>query len=53
MDIEVLADQRRKIKENEKKGKCLDLAKLLKYLKNMNVTVILVVIRALGTIPDG
>ena len=40
-----------KIKENEKRDKYLDLAKELKKLQNMEVTVIPIVIGALRTIP--
>ena len=40
-----------KIKESEKRNKNLDLARELKYLRNMKVKVIPVVIGGLGTIP--
>ena len=40
-------------KESEKKDKYLDLARELKKLWNMNVTVVPIVIGALGTITKG
>ena len=43
-------DHRVKLKENEKKGKYLDLVRELKNLWNMKVTVIPPVIVALGTV---
>ena len=49
--ITVFADHRRKIKENEKRDKYLDLARGLKNLWNMKVTVILTVIGVFGMIP--
>ena len=42
-----------KTKENEKRDKYLDLARELKMLRNMKVSVIPVIIGALGTIPEG
>ena len=53
MDFAVPADHRVKLKENEKKDKYLDLAKELKKLWNMKVTVIPIVIGALGTVTKG
>ena len=50
MDFAVPADHRAKIKENEKKSKYLNLARELKKLWNMKVTVIPIVIGAFGTI---
>ena len=42
-----------KLKECEKRDKCLDLAKELKKLWNMKVTIIPIVIGALGTVTKG
>ena len=42
-----------KIKENEKKDKSLDLARELRKLWNIKVTVIQIIIRALGTVLKG
>ena len=42
-----------KIKESEKKDKYLDLARELRKLWNMRMTVVAVVIGALGTVPKG
>ena len=50
VDLAVPADHRVKMKDREKKDKYLDLARELKKLWNMNVTVISIVIGALGTI---
>ena len=44
-------DHRVKLKEDEKRDKYLDLARKLKNLWNMKVTVIPIVVGALGTIP--
>ena len=41
------------LKESEKKDKCLDLARELKKLWNMKVTIVPIVIGALGTITKG
>ena len=41
-----------KIKENEKKEKCLDLARHLRKLWNKKVTVVPIVIDKLGTITE-
>ena len=42
-----------KLKESEKRDKYLDLVRELKKLWNMKMTVILIVIGALGTITKG
>ena len=44
VDFAVPADHRIKLKESEKKGKYLDLARELKKLWNMKVTIVPVVI---------
>ena len=49
----VLADHRIKLKESEKKDKYLNLAKELKKLWNMKVTIIPIVIVAFGTVTKG
>ena len=51
MDFAVPADYRVKIKESKKRDKYLDLARELKKLWNMKVTMILIVVGALGIIP--
>ena len=53
MDFAVAVDHRVKIKENEKRNKHLDFARERKKLRNMKVTVVPIVISALGTIPKG
>ena len=53
MDFHVPADHRVKLKENEKKGKYLDLARKLKKLWNMKVTNTPIVIGAFGTVIEG
>ena len=53
MDIAVPADHRVKLKESEKRDKYLDLARELKKLWNMKVTVMPIVIVALGTVGKG
>ena len=53
MDFAVSADHRVKLKEREKKDKYLDLAWELKKIRNMKLTVIPVVIGALGTVTKG
>ena len=50
MDFAVPADHRINLKECEKKDKYLDLARELKKLWNMKVTIVPIVIGALGTI---
>ena len=47
------ADHRVNLKENEKKDKYLDLARELKKLWDMKVTIVPIVIGALGTITKG
>ena len=49
----VLADHRIKLKECEKRDKYLDLARELKKLWNMKVTIIPIVIGAFGTVTKG
>ena len=53
MDFAVLAYHRIKLKESEKKDKYLDLARKLKKLSNMKVTIIPIVIGAFGTVTKG
>ena len=53
MDFAVPADHRTKPKESEKKYKYLDLARELKKLLNMKVTIIPIIIGALGTVIKG
>ena len=53
VDIAVLADHKVKLKENEKKDKCLDLARELKKLWNMKVIVIPIVICVLSIVTKG
>ena len=53
VDFAVPADHRIKLKECEKKDKYVDLAKELKKLWNMRVTIISIVIGAFGTITKG
>ena len=53
VDFVVPADHRIILKENEKKDKYLDLARELKKLWNMKVTIVPIVIGALGTITKG
>ena len=50
VDFAVPADHRINLKESEKKDKYLDLARELKKLWNMKVTIAPIVIGALGTI---
>ena len=52
-DFAVPADHRIKLKECEKKDKYLDLARELKKLWNMQVTIIPIVIGAFGTVTKG
>ena len=52
-DFAVPADHRINLKESEKKDKYLDLASELKKLWNMKVTIVPIVIGALGTITKG
>ena len=53
IDFAVPADHKINLKESEKKDKYLDLARELKKLWNMKVTIVLTVIGALGTITKG
>ena len=53
VDFAVSADHRINLKESEKKDKYLDLARELKKLWNMKVTVVPIVIGTLGTITKG
>ncbi len=53
MDFAVPADHRIKLKESEKKYKYFDLARELKKLWNMKVTIIPIVIGAFGTVTKG
>ena len=53
VDFAVLADRRIKLKEYEKKDKYLDLARELKKLWNMKVTIVPIVIGAFGTVTKG
>ena len=50
VDFAVPADHRIKLKECEKNDKCLDLARELKKLSNIKVTIIAIVIGAFGTV---
>ena len=52
-DFAVPADHRIILKESEKKDKYLDLARGLNQLWNMKVTIVPIVIGALGTITKG
>ena len=53
VDFTVPADHIIKLKECEKKDKYLDLARELKKLWNMYVTIIPIVIGAFGTVREG
>ena len=53
VDFAVPADHRINLKESEKKDKYLDLAKELKKLWNMKVTIVPIMIGALGTVTKG
>ena len=53
VDFAVPADHRIKLKECEKRDKYLDLARELKKLRNMKVTIIPTVIGAFGTVTKG
>ena len=52
-DFAVLADDRIKLKDCEKKDKYLDLARELKKLWNMKVTIKPIVFDAFGTVTKG
>ena len=47
----ILVDRRVKLKECEKRGKFLDLVRKLEKQRNMKVTVVPILVGALGTIP--
>ena len=53
VDFAIPVDHRIKLKESEKKDKYLDLARELKKLWNMQVTIIPIVIGAFGTVTKG
>ena len=53
VDFAAPADHRMKIKESEKRNKYLDLAREIRNLWNMIVTVILIVNGSLGTVSKG
>ena len=53
VDFSVPAEYKMNLKESEKKDKYLDLARELKKLWNMKVTIVPIVIDALGTITKG
>ena len=53
VDFAVPADHRIKLKESEKRDKYLDLARELKKLWNMKVTIIPIMIGAFGTVTKG
>ena len=53
VDFAVPAEHRIKLKECEKKDKYLNLARELKTLWNMKVTIILIMIGAFGTVTKG
>ena len=53
VDFTVPADHRIKLKESENKNKYLNLARELKTLWNMKVTIIPIVIGAFGTVTKG
>ena len=53
VDFAIPADHRIKLKGNEKKNKYLDLARELKKLWNMKVTIVPIVICAFGTVTKG
>ena len=53
MDFAVPDDHRIKLKECEKRDKYLDLARELKNLWNMIVTIVPIVIGAFGTVTKG
>ena len=53
MNFAISADQKMKIKESKKSGMYLHLPRELRKLWNMRVTVIPIMIGALGTVPKG
>ena len=52
-DVAVLADHRIKLKECEKKDKYLDIARELKNQRNMQMTIMPIVIGSFGTVAKG
>ena len=52
MNFAVQADHKVKLKENEKRDKYLDLARELENLRNKKVTLIPIVIGALGRLEE-
>ena len=53
MDFAVLADDRVKLKESETRNIFVDLAREIKIIMNIKVTMIPIIIGALGAIPKG
>ena len=53
MDFAVPTDHKLKLKENEKKDKYVNLASELKKPLNMKMTIITIIIAALGTVTKG
>ena len=53
VDFAIQVDHRVNVKESEKRDKYLDLPRERRKLWKMRVTVILIVIGALGTVPNG
>ena len=53
VDFAVTADHRINLKESEKKDEYLDLAREIKKMWNMKVTIVPIVIGALGTVNKG
>ena len=53
VDFAVSADHRIKLKECEKRDKYLDLARELKKLRDMKVTIVPIVIGDFGTLTEG
>ena len=53
MDFTILIDHGVKLKESDKRDKYLDLARELKKVRSMKVTVIPIVIGELGTVTKG
>ena len=53
VDFAVLAHQRLKLREREKNNQYLDIARELKKLRNMILTLLLIVIGAFGIVTNG
>ena len=53
VDLTITADHRQKIEESEKKDKYLDFARELKYQLDIKVTLMPIIISALGTVRKG